>query len=522
MRIGRLYSKAAAVAAIVLATSAATTVTASAAKPGGDVERPSAPVLTATTAGAGEIGLSWTEATDDIGVARYEIRRDGGVIADLSPTTLAHVDADPLPGMEHAYRVLAYDAAGNSRSSNSVLAAASGDPAPPPPPPPPPPADCTERATFPSRLATSGRSLLDENGCPMPTLRGFNMHVGPGFTWEQEHFDAIGAAGGRINRAVLHWDQFEPRKGVIDATAIANLDLHIQRAQAAGIYTLLELHLNVGRLPSWANKGNARARDETEAYFINGQPLTRFLAARYGNPASPNHTKAVVGFGLNEPPLGDWIRNSNGSIPWLEKVQGQMLSWLRAPGSAPAWVGFVAYGYASATPIYDRTWQLAAAADANPAAYDGEGGNVVIDVHDYAAGCTNDDPDCDGRQPNGMIWPTFQGGPLRLTDSGYVSSAVRRSQYRAYLRPYATFATEANLPLMVGEWGWTEGATGELDWLADKQPAWAEAGATIEIYWNYDIDASKSPWAARPRWTWRPSVAAWLAAEGSTTDQPVP
>ena len=49
----------------------------------------------------------------------------------------------------------------------------------------------------------------------MPVLRGFNMHVGPGFTWDQSHFDAIAARGGKINRAVLHWDQFEPTQGVV-------------------------------------------------------------------------------------------------------------------------------------------------------------------------------------------------------------------------------------------------------------------------------------------------------------------
>ena len=503
-----LQSTLVAAAVIVLSGLAAIAVPALAAKPSGDVERPSAPLLTAT-AGDHEIGLAWTAATDNVGVTQYEIRRDGLSITSVPAATLAYVDAGRTPGVEHTYRVLAHDAAGNSRASNSVLVAAAGSPAPPPPPPPPP-LQCPAPAAFPSRLQAGGRSIVDENGCPLPTLRGFNMHVAPGFTWDQEHFDAIAAAGGRINRAVLHWDEFEPTKGIVDPTAIDNLDLHIARAQAAGMYTLLELHLNVGRLPRWAERPSARGRDETEKYSIYGQPLTQFLAARYGNPASPHHTKAVIGFGLNEPPLGDWIRNSDGSIPWLEQVQGRMISWLRAPEHAPAWIGFVAYGYASATPIYDRAWQFAGAADASPTAYDDEGGNVVIDVHDYAAGCTNEDPECDGRQPNGMIWPTFQGGPLLQTDSGYVSSAVRQSQHRAYMRPYKTFATLANLPLMVGEWAWPEGATGELEWLADKQPVWADAGAVIEIHWNYDVNAANSIWSARPGWSWRPIVSAWL------------
>ena len=61
-------------------------------------------------------------------------------------------------------------------------------------------------------------------------------------------------------------------------------------------------------------------------------------------------------------------------------------------GNAPGWIGFVAYGYASATPIYDDSWQNANAADASPTAYDSVGGNVVIDVHFYMAGRTNTTP----------------------------------------------------------------------------------------------------------------------------------
>jgi hypothetical protein len=54
--------------------------------------------------------------------------------------------------------------------------------------------------------------------------------------------------------------------------------------------------------------------------------------------------------GRNEPLLEDnTIRNDNSSIPYLEGKQRLMI---RGCGSqAPAWIGFVAYGYAAATPI---------------------------------------------------------------------------------------------------------------------------------------------------------------------------
>lgn len=472
-----------------------------------DATDPTAAVLSATPGDAG-VTLNWTAATDNVGVTRYEAWMDDSYAAGLPSSARSYTVSGLASGEAHRFRVVAYDAAGNYANSNTLTAAATststGTPPPPPPPAPAPPSSGTP-APFPSRLQASGRSIVDENGYLLPTLRGFNMHVGPGFTWDQSHFDAIRAAGGRINRAVLHWDQFEPSQGVVSSTAIANLDLHIQRAQAAGIYTLLELHLNVGRVPSWTSAVSG----ETAKYAAYGKTLTQYLANRYGNPASPQYTKAVVGFGLNEPPVEDnAIRNGNSSIPWLEGIQRQMISWMRA--SAPAWIGFVAYGYAQATPIYDHTRQNPNGVDASPTAYDSVGGNVVIDIHDYEVGCTNTDPGCDGRQWNGMIWPTYQGGPMISVGGSYTSSALLRSQQAAYLKPYKTFSTQAGIPLMLGEWGWTDG-TGETAWINDKKVAWADAGTAIEIQWNYDVSATNTIWAARPGGSWRPAVSAWLA-----------
>jgi hypothetical protein len=414
-----------------------------------------------------------------------------------------------LTNAAHTFQVRAKDAAGNidgTPAARSFTVDSTTTTTPPPPPP-----SGGTGAPFPSRLRASGRKLVDENGYVMPTLRGFNMHVGPGFTWSQSNFDDIAALGAKVNRAVLHWDQFEPSQGVVDSTAIANLDLHIARAQAAGMYTLLELHLNVGRDPSWTS---AKAT-EVEKYAAYGQTLTQYLAYRYGNPASPHYTKAVLGFGLNEPPLeDDNIRNGNNSIPYLEGKQRQMIGWMRAAGYAPDWIGFVAYGYASATPIYNDATENSAAVDASPTAYDSVGGNVIIDVHDYVIGCTNEVPSCDGRQWNGMIYPTYQGGPLLGTGeaSSYTSSATRQAQQNAYLKPYKDFSTQANIPLMVGEWGWPQGPTGEKAWIADKKAAWANAGPTIEIQWNYDVSSSNTVWAARPGNIWRTSVTDWMVS----------
>ena len=469
-----------------------------------DTTKPT-PGTLSSSPGDRQITLNWTAASDNVGVTRYEVWKDDAYVTTLPAATLSHVVGGLTNGVSHVFRVVAYDAAGNYANTNNVTEAAKTSTSTTSPGP--------GAAAFPSRLKTSGRSIVDENGYVLPTLRGFNMHVSPSFAWSQSHFDAIAALGGKINRAVIHWDHFEPSQGVISSSAIASLDAHIARAQAAGIYTLLELHLNVGRVPSWTSGRST----EMEKYAAYGQTLTQYLAYRYGNPASPQYTKAVVGFGLNEPPLEDsTIRNGNSSIPYLEGKQRQMISWMRAPGFAPSWIGFVAYGYASATPIYDDTKQNAGAADASPTAFDSVGGNVVIDVHDYSIGCTNTDPNCDGRQWNGMIWPTWQGGPMQTTQEtpSYTSTSVRQSQHAAFMKPYKTFSTQANIPLMLGEWGWVDGHTGETAYINDKKAAWSDAGTVIQIDWNYDISASNSEWAARPGGTWRTSITN-LFASGS-------
>ncbi|GAA1973430.1 discoidin domain-containing protein [Amycolatopsis minnesotensis] len=70
--------------------------------------------ITATTA-----GLSWAEATDDVGVTGYDVLRDGKVIA--TTTTPAYTDTGLTPGTAYRYTVRARDAAGNTSSSAGEL-----------------------------------------------------------------------------------------------------------------------------------------------------------------------------------------------------------------------------------------------------------------------------------------------------------------------------------------------------------------------------------------------------------------
>jgi hypothetical protein len=88
----------------------------------GDTEPPTTPTdLSATPAGPHEVDLSWTAATDNIGVASYGVYRDGVLIGTASSTTFS--DQTAVPDTTYEYAVDAVDAEGN-RSALSAPATA--------------------------------------------------------------------------------------------------------------------------------------------------------------------------------------------------------------------------------------------------------------------------------------------------------------------------------------------------------------------------------------------------------------
>lgn len=73
---------------------------------------PSAPTqLTAENATSGQITLAWNASTDNVGVAYYEVYRDGVLIDFVS--TITYDDTNFTPSVNHTYQVTACDAAGN-------------------------------------------------------------------------------------------------------------------------------------------------------------------------------------------------------------------------------------------------------------------------------------------------------------------------------------------------------------------------------------------------------------------------
>lgn len=84
-----------------------------------DTTPPSAPSLSASVSPLG-VSLSWTAATDDVGVDHYEVRRDSTPIASTPANLRAYSDTSATSLRSASYRVVAYDAAGNNTQSTAV------------------------------------------------------------------------------------------------------------------------------------------------------------------------------------------------------------------------------------------------------------------------------------------------------------------------------------------------------------------------------------------------------------------
>ncbi|MGE5528005.1 MAG: family 20 glycosylhydrolase [Patescibacteria group bacterium] len=115
-----------------------------------DTEPPTAPAnLTATAVSSSRIDLSWTAATDNVGVAGYKVFRGGVEIDTVTGTTYS--DTGLSPNTTYSYYVKAFDAAGNvSAQSNTAQATT-------------PPSGDTQAPTAPTNLEATAVSSSQIN-----------------------------------------------------------------------------------------------------------------------------------------------------------------------------------------------------------------------------------------------------------------------------------------------------------------------------------------------------------------------
>jgi chitodextrinase len=79
-----------------------------------DVTPPSAPgSFSALATGASSVALSWSAATDNVGVTGYRLSRDGVRLATVDGSIRAFTDTGATTNQAHTYTLIAIDAAGN-------------------------------------------------------------------------------------------------------------------------------------------------------------------------------------------------------------------------------------------------------------------------------------------------------------------------------------------------------------------------------------------------------------------------
>jgi len=136
-----------------------------------DTTAPSTPAgLTATAASLSQINLSWTAATDNVGVTGYNVYRGGTQIATLGAVTTFQ-NTGLTASTPYSYTVRAFDAAGNvSAPSSSAITATL---AAPDTTAPSTPAGLTATAASSSQINLSWTAATDNVG-----VTGYNVYRG--------------------------------------------------------------------------------------------------------------------------------------------------------------------------------------------------------------------------------------------------------------------------------------------------------------------------------------------------------
>jgi chitodextrinase len=98
-----------------------------------DVTPPTVPAKVAATAnGETEVAVSWAPATDDVGVAGYEVTRENAPVARVTEPPARETGL--RASTKYCYRVVAFDAAGNRSAASEAACATTPDLTPPKPP----------------------------------------------------------------------------------------------------------------------------------------------------------------------------------------------------------------------------------------------------------------------------------------------------------------------------------------------------------------------------------------------------
>jgi chitodextrinase len=124
-----------------------------------DTTPPSAPGSLAGTAGSTKNVLTWTAASDNTGVAAYDVYRNGTYLATVPASVTSYTDKTAVSGTGYTYQVAARDLAGNATRASVNVNGGPTDTSPPTPP-----GNLTATPTSPTTIALSWQASSDNVG----------------------------------------------------------------------------------------------------------------------------------------------------------------------------------------------------------------------------------------------------------------------------------------------------------------------------------------------------------------------
>lgn len=178
-----------------------------------DSTPPSAPgSLTATNSSTKNV-LTWTAASDNIGVAAYDVYRSGTYLGTVAPAVTSYTDKTATAGTGYTYQVAARDLAGNTTSASVNVNGGSSDSSPPTAP-----GGLTATATGPTTVALSWQASTDNVGVAGYTISRAGIAIatvdgsttsyadsglipGTAYTYTVTAFDAAGNVSPSSNQA---------------------------------------------------------------------------------------------------------------------------------------------------------------------------------------------------------------------------------------------------------------------------------------------------------------------------------
>ncbi|WP_328341982.1 PQQ-dependent sugar dehydrogenase [Micromonospora sp. NBC_00421] len=96
-----------------------------------DTQRPTTPTNLAATANGTDVTLTWTAATDNVAVTRYDVLRGGVTVGSVTgtatnPPATSFTDTGLTADTEYRYTVVARDAQGNASAASSAVTVRTG------------------------------------------------------------------------------------------------------------------------------------------------------------------------------------------------------------------------------------------------------------------------------------------------------------------------------------------------------------------------------------------------------------